>query len=514
MCLVDHPLLYIMVEGRSKAGGGECHDHASPVYMHVFDYKCAISINQHPCTSKHNNVTPIPCTPCTCILHLILLTFPLGFWSGPPRPPSASYYYTGTRGSQPTPHGRYVTPPPPGGDTDSPSPPTIRYEVIYPYDARLPDELTIRPGDVITAEEGYNEEDSLWWMGIDEDGYNGYFYVMFAERLNESDEEESIESSTSATSADMYSVSFEGVSYFVEDQPGDELECIICKNLAYNPHQSKCCGHTMCYDCAHRWGKRNDYCPQCGGPPLEIAVDTRTKRHISNLTVYCTHYRSGCEWKGSFNTVRDHLSEDCPYEDVECGNDGCTERLQRWYLAEHMDRECSMRIVKCPCCIDDGLLYHELVNAHYKECPGWPMRCPHHCSTEVKLTRWNLQDHLDNICPEQVISCPFAEGGCPVWVKRKNMANHMRQSVAEHMTAVMMSDYMRLKKGHTEIQTDHRDLEEEHYVLKEDHHSLIIDHDALKKAHFALNKDFSVLRKDHTALVNHHRALINDYTRN
>ena len=37
----------------------------------------------------------------------------------------------------------------------------------------------------------------------------------FAEQLNESDEEESMESSSSATSADMYSVSFEGISFFV-----------------------------------------------------------------------------------------------------------------------------------------------------------------------------------------------------------------------------------------------------------------------------------------------------------
>ena len=364
--------------------------------------------------------------------------------------------------------------------------------------------------------------------------------MIFAEQINESDEEENIHFSSSATLVDMYSVSFEEISYFVEDQPGDELECIICKNLADDPHQSKCCGHTMCYDCAHKWGERNDSCPQCRESPLEIAVDTRTKRHISSLTVYCTHYKSGCEWKGSFNTVRDHLSEDCPYEDVECESDGCTEKFQRRYLAEHMDRECSMRIVACPCCEDDDLSYHELVNVHYKECPDWPMRCPNRCSTESgkDLTRSTLEDHLEGNCPEQVISCQFAEAGCTVRVKRKDMANHIQKSVEEHMTA-MMSDYMRLKKDHTELQADHRDLREELDVLKDNHHSLMkeltelqanhedlkeeldvlkddhpslmIDHNALKIDHSALNRDLRLLRKDHAALANHYSALFTDY---
>ena len=270
-------------------------------------------------------------------------------------------------------------------------------------------------------------------MGTDEEGHKGYFYVRFTEETYSlCSMWSSSSSSLEVEIPDPHNVSFKEISYRVEDQPRDELECIICKNLADDPHQSKCCGHTMCYDCAHKWGERNNSCPHCRESPFEVVVDTRTKRHISSLNVYCTHYRSGCEWKGSFNTLRDHLSEDCLYEDVECGNDGCTERLQRRYLAEHLLEKCSMRIVKCPCCEDDYLPYHELVYVHYKDCPNWPMRCPNHCSTELELRRSTLQDHLENNCPEQVISCLFAEAGCTVRVKRKDMADHIQQSVGEH----------------------------------------------------------------------------------
>ena len=424
--------------------------------------------------------------------------FPLGYQPAQQPPPSVTY--TGTGGGQPTPPRWYGVPPLPGGDTDtgeipptpssycdidSPPPPTIRYEVLYPYDAQLPDELTIRPGDVITIKEGDNDEDSLWWMGTNEDGHKGFFYLTFAEQINESDEEESNESS-SATSDDniMYSVSFEGISYFVEDHPGDELECIICKNLPCDPHQSKCCGHTMCCDCADKWGERSDSCPQCRESPFQVVVDTRIKRHVSSLTMYCTHYRSGCEWKGSFNTIRDHLSEDCPYEEVECENDGCTERLQRRHLTKHMDEECSKRIVECPCCGlgNFHLPYHKLVNTHYKECPEWPMRCPNRCTIGENpvLTRSTLQGHLENNCPEQEISCQFAEVGCTVRVERKEMADHMHEFMGEHLE-MLMADYLKVKSEYIKLQSDYRDVQRNHKALSK-------DHTALKKRVAALEK--------------------------
>ena len=322
-------------------------------------------------------------------------------------------------------------------------------------------------------------------MGVNKHGHYGYFYVIFTEQLNESDEEgEDIKFSSSVKLADMYSVSFKEISYFVEDQPGDELECIICKNLPYNPHQSKCCGHTMCYDCANKWGEKSNSCPQCRESPLVVVVDTRTKRHISSLTVYCTHYKSGCEWKGSFNTVRDHLSENCPYEDVECENDGCTERLQRRYLTKHMDEECSMRIVECPCCGlgNFHLPYHKLVNTHYKECPEWPMRCPNRCAIEENpvLTRSTLQGHLENSCPDQETPCQFAKVGCTVRVERKEMADHMHEFVGEHLE-MLMGDYLKVKSEYIKLQSDYRDVQRNHKALSK-------EHAALKKRVAALEK--------------------------
>lgn len=49
---------------------------------------------------------------------------------------------------------------------------------MYPYDANRADEITIRPGDVITVL--YQDNDN-WWMGELSNGSQGYFpsnYVM------------------------------------------------------------------------------------------------------------------------------------------------------------------------------------------------------------------------------------------------------------------------------------------------------------------------------------------------
>ena len=402
---------------------------------------------------------------------------------------------------------------PPGAELPTPDKHTYihncDYTVLYPYDARLHDELTIRPGDAITVEEGDNEEDSLWWMGTNKDGHKGYFYSKFTQRdtlchaLEESGEFESEKDSI------QHSVTFKETTYYVDEKPGEELECIICKNLADGPHQTGCCGHTVCYNCADKWRRRNNSCPNCRLSPLDLVKDPRTKRHISSLTVYCVHYQSGCEWKGSVNNVSNHLHTKCRYEIVLCKKEGCGAQVQRQFLDNHMTTKCPMRQVQCPCCAcadEPALTYHTLVNNHYKHCPDWPMRCPNYCSTEVKLTRSTLQGHLEDNCPEQVISCQFAEVGCTVRVERKEMADHIQQSVGEHMTA-MMSDYMRLKKDHTELRTDHRDLKKEHIELLESHVELTKKHDALTKDHFTLDNKYMSLKKDHTELQADHRDL-------
>ena len=419
----------------------------------------------------------------------------------------------------------------------------------------MPGELTIKPGDFIEVNTEDNDDSKKWMMGIN-GMRKGLFYTAFTIPFHQEDVNPKILEPQKSPSG--YEITFMESAYIVKEKPGDDLECIICKNLANDPQQTNCCGHTLCQACAERWRAMSMNCPNCRSDKFETMSDIRIRRKIVGLTAYCPHYKDYCDWQGSIAKLEDHLSKECKYKVICCPKIGCTAVFSRKDLNVHLTRACLFRPIACPCCgieeyKDDGLqlkktqgekmqplvsyggqqtstvfisshlghsvvdtgscvnplTYSLLIKEHYKHCLKWPMRCSNGCKFEM-LTRSTLLDHLESNCPEQVISCQFAEVGCTVRVKRKEMADHIQQSVGEHMTA-MMSDYMRLKKDHSELQADYRDLKEELDVLKDDHHSLMMDHDAVKKDHAALNEDLRIQRKDHTALANHYSALVTDY---
>ena len=110
------------------------------------------------------------------------------------------------------------------------------------------------------------------------------------------------------------------------------------------------------------------------------------------------------------------------------------------------------------------------------------MRCPNHCTIEENpvLTRSTLQDHLENNCPEQEISCQFAEVGCTTRVERKEMADHMHELVGEHLE-MLMADYSKVKSEYVKLQSDYIDVQRNHKALSK-------DHTALKKRVTALEK--------------------------
>ena len=383
-------------------------------------------------------------------------------------------------------------------------------EVTYPYDAQpLSDELTIRPGDLIEVDGDWKErEGSLWSRGRKRDHAckrgsfdsvsEGYFYRAFTTRFRSETSTMSSESNPELSPCSQLPckhtvLSYKEKTYFAVETPSEELECIICKNLADEPHQTGCCGHTVCFKCADEWRKRSNSCPNCRESPLELGKDARIKRLVKGLTVYCSHYRDGCGWKGSINDLEGHLQNQCLFEEIPCQNMGCEIKVMRRDLDDHAKNTCSMRLLACPCC-KQVLTYNEVITTHYKHCPSWPKRCPNHCGTEEKLTRSILQDHIDNNCPEQVISCQFAEAGCTVRVKRREMGDHIQQSVGEHMTA-MMRDHVKLKKEHGNLKKEHGTLKKGQSSLEREHNHLEKDYNALKKDYNALKKEYELSKK-------------------
>ena len=362
----------------------------------------------------------------------------------------------------------------------------IVYKVTCPYKAELPDELTIKPGDLIRVSRVDNKHDKKWIVGS-LDAVKGFFHKAFATLLTDTSGMKPRDPPSG------YKVNFTQTACVVKEKTGDELECIICMSLATDPQQTNCCGHTLCQKCAEKWRAKSRECPNCRSDRFNTTSDARIRRHIASLTAYCPHYEEHCDWQGSIAKLQDHLSKDCKYELVTCPCCGTKEytpqRLKKskqkaksGYLATGDSSKQFFggvspwgRNVYCSTPstsfqqISKPLTCKMLTEDHSKHCPKWPMRCRNHCNMKENelLTRSTLQNHLDNNCPEQAISCQFAEAGCPVRVKRKEMADHIKTSTEKHLT-VLMAKFKEIKAQHTKLQASNESLEKENARLKED----------------------------------------------
>ena len=168
----------------------------------------------------------------------------------------------------------------------------------------------MRPGDVIRVEEQLGD----WWRGRRNQSEDS---GLFHKDLVVPKVKEEIVPHRKPIG---YLVRYNQHDYHVKETPGDELKCLICHCLAFNPRQTDCCGHTVCLECCNQWKRIQNSCPQCRNVPLKMNVDRRIERNIGGLTTYCIHYEEGCEWKGSMNAIQAHLERDCGYESIACTN--------------------------------------------------------------------------------------------------------------------------------------------------------------------------------------------------
>ena len=82
---------------------------------------------------------------------------------------------------------------------------------------------------------------------------------------------------------------------------------------------------------------------------------------------------------------------------------------------------------------------------HYCQCVHWPVRCPNFCEPYRTLKQYTVDKHVEEECPVTVVACKFAEVGCEVKVKRKDLPQHMQGAMMDHLTS-LFTDYVKLKK--------------------------------------------------------------------
>ena len=222
----------------------------------------------------------------------------------------------------------------------------------------------------------------------------------------------------------------EGYDYqLVNGTPPDEYICLLCNLLARDAHQANCCGRIFCQNCLESRRKNRSFrytCPSCHSPLAgKYFKDTRIDCDIRHLQIYCTNKEKGCTWQGNLKDIDTHI-QTCRTEEVTCAK--CDNVMQRHQLEFHNSDECLQRHYKCPHCETDGI-YKVMTTSHLQECPDLLLICPH-CEDEIKCRG---MDAHQQVCPKEVIKCPYHDIGCETEMKREMMDQHMETNTQAHL---------------------------------------------------------------------------------
>ena len=156
----------------------------------------------------------------------------------------------------------------------------------------------------------------------------------------------------------------------------------------------------------------------------------------------------------------------------------CGERFQRRHIASHQDEKCPERPYSCEYCCEYESTFADVTQDHYLDCEMYPVPCPNKCQ-EVSFERQRVDNLVKDECPLTEIHCPLHYAGCKVRLPRKDMPDHMSDTVT-HMTLLatitqsMQQNIEDLKKENQELrhslEEKQKASEKEVQILREETH--------------------------------------------
>ena len=245
---------------------------------------------------------------------------------------------------------------------------------------------------------------------------------------------------------------------FVKDPPEIlQTECPVCLCVLKEPYLIDCCGNSFCKTCIEPIKSDEKPCPLCNVQFTNSMPDKRLQRMLNELQVYCCHKEAGCEWVGELGCLPQHLNlkpqdvgdrlSGCQLASVRCVF--CCDDIQRKDLKEHEEDKCSKRPYSCEYCEDYKSIFEDVTTNHWPVCPSRPVPCPNECGASPKLG--SLDSHVENECPLQSVDCAFKYAGCNERLPRKDMPDHIIQSLALHMSLQATSHQQELQKLNSRI---------------------------------------------------------------
>ena len=245
-----------------------------------------------------------------------------------------------------------------------------------------------------------------------------------------------------------------------------QTECPVCLQIPKEPCLISCtCGKEFCRECIERIKQDNKPCPLCNKSEFTFLRHYGSERYLNAQEVFCSRKNDGCEWKGKLKEYEQHLNESpapdnqldgCQFVEVECKHE-CGGRFQRRYIATHQDQECLERPYACEHCNEYDSTFNEVTDIHYAECPKYPVTCPNECRHDP-FEQQEIEDHLKDDCPLTKVSCPLHYAGCEVELPRKDMPEHMKDTVT-HLT-LLANVTLSLVKENQELKEKQRATEE------------------------------------------------------
>ena len=249
-----------------------------------------------------------------------------------------------------------------------------------------------------------------------------------------------------------------------------QTECPICLHVLKEPCLISCpCGQKICRECVEQIKEDGKPCPLCNKTDFTFMRDYGLERFLKEQEVWCSHKKDGCEWRGKLGKYEQHLNEDpspenqltgCQFVEVGCVH-GCGERFQRRHIASHQKGVCPKRPYYCEYCHEYESTFKDVTEDHYLDCEMYPVTCPNKCQGDF-FKRQDMEKHV-NECPLTEIHCPLHYAGCKERLPRKDMPDHMSDTVT-HMTLLatvtqsMQQNIEDLKKENQELRQEVKEL--------------------------------------------------------
>ena len=286
---------------------------------------------------------------------------------------------------------------------------------------------------------------------------------------------------------------------FVKPPPDAfQVECPICLQVLKEPCVISCpCGQKICRECVEKTKENNKPCPFCNKTEFTFMRDYGLERYLKEQEVWCSKEKAGCVWKGKLGEYEQHLNRNpspenqltgCQFVEVECEH-GCGEWFQRRHVISHQNQECPDRPYTCEYCLEYESTFEGVTEIHYFDCKMYLVTCRNKCR-EDPFKRQEIGEHISDECPLTKVNCPLHYAGCEVRLPRKDMPEHMRDTVT-HLT-LLATVTQTLLKENQKLQVNIEYLNKENQELKQHNQQLEVKHQELEKA---TQKEVEVLKK-------------------